>query len=342
MGQESTTAVQWMREMESAADALDFDLYVEEKKREAVTLCFRLVVLTDKTALGIVKQVGNQDGFVAFRTKFRLAIRYAPRTLGRNLTRLTSIIDHDFGFDESQMLDRMSAWERQKEEQERISGGKIADSVSEVRSDPEGNACSIEDLPSGKLPQRVRLDSDATSNKGKDGKGKGHNLDSQGAGTTKVEKEAKVSRKTRVAKAKARTKAAEPAALRRILGSAVLGDTSRRTADFQIFFGADKQAKMRKMRRHLKECEDERMALSAEGEAADDTDVRLDEMRLAKKQLEVVVAIVTAAQKYGLSSKGFQEIVLQETHRMSLDHRVTNGVVTNGVVRAERTKRDKT
>eukprot|EP00971_Amphidinium_carterae_P275755 5471807-Amphidinium_carterae.1 len=53
----------------------------------------QLVVLTDKTALGIVKQVGNQDGFEAYR---RLAIRYAPRTLGRNLTRLTSIIDHDF------------------------------------------------------------------------------------------------------------------------------------------------------------------------------------------------------------------------------------------------------
>eukprot|EP00971_Amphidinium_carterae_P102714 2033142-Amphidinium_carterae.2 len=28
MGQESANAVQWMREMESAADALDFDLYL--------------------------------------------------------------------------------------------------------------------------------------------------------------------------------------------------------------------------------------------------------------------------------------------------------------------------
>eukprot|EP00971_Amphidinium_carterae_P110330 2185942-Amphidinium_carterae.1 len=95
MGQKSTNAVQWMREMESATDALDFDLYIEEiqKKREAVSLYFRLVVLTDKTALGIVKQVGNQDGFEAYR---RSAIRYAPRFLGRNLTRLTSIIDHDF------------------------------------------------------------------------------------------------------------------------------------------------------------------------------------------------------------------------------------------------------
>eukprot|EP00971_Amphidinium_carterae_P253488 5032477-Amphidinium_carterae.1 len=56
MGQESTTAVQWMRGMENAPDALDFDLYVEEKKKEALTLYFRLVVLTDKTAPGIVKQ----------------------------------------------------------------------------------------------------------------------------------------------------------------------------------------------------------------------------------------------------------------------------------------------
>eukprot|EP00971_Amphidinium_carterae_P215923 4286094-Amphidinium_carterae.1 len=40
-------------EMENAPDALDRDLYVEEKKKEAVALYFRLVVLTDKTALGI-------------------------------------------------------------------------------------------------------------------------------------------------------------------------------------------------------------------------------------------------------------------------------------------------
>eukprot|EP00971_Amphidinium_carterae_P022979 453393-Amphidinium_carterae.1 len=126
MGQESTNAVQWMREMESATEALDVDLHVDEKKREAVSLYFRLVVLTDKTALGIVKQVGNQDGFEAYR---RLAIRYAPRTLGRNLTRLTSIIDHDVGSDESQMLDKIASWERQIEEHERISEEKIAESV---------------------------------------------------------------------------------------------------------------------------------------------------------------------------------------------------------------------
>eukprot|EP00971_Amphidinium_carterae_P213016 4227892-Amphidinium_carterae.1 len=35
IGQESTNSVQWMREMESASNALDFDLYVDEKKREA-------------------------------------------------------------------------------------------------------------------------------------------------------------------------------------------------------------------------------------------------------------------------------------------------------------------
>eukprot|EP00971_Amphidinium_carterae_P117869 2334981-Amphidinium_carterae.1 len=43
IGQESTNAVQWTREMESASDALDLDLYVDEKKREAVTLYFKLV-----------------------------------------------------------------------------------------------------------------------------------------------------------------------------------------------------------------------------------------------------------------------------------------------------------
>eukprot|EP00971_Amphidinium_carterae_P059554 1177736-Amphidinium_carterae.4 len=102
------TAVQWMREMENAPDGLDCDLHTDEKKGEAVALYFRLVVFADKTALGIVKQIGNPDGFEAYR---RLAVRYAPRTLGRNLTRLTSIIDHDFGSDASQMIDRIAAWE---------------------------------------------------------------------------------------------------------------------------------------------------------------------------------------------------------------------------------------
>eukprot|EP00971_Amphidinium_carterae_P091305 1807106-Amphidinium_carterae.1 len=74
--------------MESATDALDFDLYVEEKKREAVSVYFRLVALTDKTALGIVKQVGNQDGFEAYR---RLAIRCTPRTLGQRLSSTTTL-----------------------------------------------------------------------------------------------------------------------------------------------------------------------------------------------------------------------------------------------------------
>eukprot|EP00971_Amphidinium_carterae_P174343 3455984-Amphidinium_carterae.3 len=100
--------------MESVADGQDMDLYPDEKKREAVALFFRVVVLTDWTALGIVyiiKQVGNRDGFEAYR---RLAIRYAPHTLGRNLTRLTSIIDYDFGSDESQMLDKISAWDSGK------------------------------------------------------------------------------------------------------------------------------------------------------------------------------------------------------------------------------------
>eukprot|EP00971_Amphidinium_carterae_P348120 6490331-Amphidinium_carterae.1 len=126
--------------MESATDALDFDLYVDEKKREAVSLHFRLVVLTDKTALGIVKQMENQDGFEAYR---RLAIRYAPRTLGRNLTRLTSIIDHDFGSDESQMLDKIASWERQIEEHER-----------------RAHLSSAEDALARQLTKRLGLDSD--------------------------------------------------------------------------------------------------------------------------------------------------------------------------------------
>eukprot|EP00971_Amphidinium_carterae_P234088 4645064-Amphidinium_carterae.2 len=76
--------------MESATDALDFDFYVEEKNEKQ-------------------SHFGNQDGFEAYR---RLAIRYAPRTLGRNLTTLPlmSIIDHDFGSDESQMLDKIASW----------------------------------------------------------------------------------------------------------------------------------------------------------------------------------------------------------------------------------------
>eukprot|EP00971_Amphidinium_carterae_P244895 4862258-Amphidinium_carterae.1 len=41
MGQKPTSADKWMREMESAHNALNFDLYVEETKREAVSMCFR-------------------------------------------------------------------------------------------------------------------------------------------------------------------------------------------------------------------------------------------------------------------------------------------------------------
>eukprot|EP00971_Amphidinium_carterae_P019310 380369-Amphidinium_carterae.1 len=68
--------------MESATDALESRLRLVRggKKARSCTLYFKLV---DKAALGIVKQIGNQDGFEAYR---RLAVRYAPRTSGRNLT----------------------------------------------------------------------------------------------------------------------------------------------------------------------------------------------------------------------------------------------------------------
>eukprot|EP00971_Amphidinium_carterae_P307998 6120938-Amphidinium_carterae.1 len=52
MGQESTNAVQWMREMESANDALDFDLYVDEKKREAVSFPFGCTHRQDRAGYG--------------------------------------------------------------------------------------------------------------------------------------------------------------------------------------------------------------------------------------------------------------------------------------------------
>eukprot|EP00971_Amphidinium_carterae_P040299 791006-Amphidinium_carterae.2 len=67
-----------------------------------------------------------------------------------------------------------------------------------------------------------------------------------------------------------------------------------------------------------KECEEEMKAIQAEGDTESVT-LRLYDFRQKKKEVEVVMAIASAAQKYGLSSKGFQEIVLQETHRMSLE-----------------------
>eukprot|EP00971_Amphidinium_carterae_P160246 3176888-Amphidinium_carterae.1 len=106
--------------MENAPDALDFDLYVEEKKKEAVALQDRAghcQVDRESGWIRSLSQAGSKE-----RAKNSL-------TLGRNLTRLTSIIDHDFGTDESQMLDKISAWERQIEEHVCISGEKIADSV---------------------------------------------------------------------------------------------------------------------------------------------------------------------------------------------------------------------
>eukprot|EP00971_Amphidinium_carterae_P278207 5522629-Amphidinium_carterae.1 len=97
MGQESTTAVQWMCGMESSPDSLDHDLYTDEKKKEAVAQSVLSPSRVDRQhrAGHCQAAIGNQDGFEAYR---RLAVRCAPRTLGRNLTRLTSIIDHHFNW----------------------------------------------------------------------------------------------------------------------------------------------------------------------------------------------------------------------------------------------------
>eukprot|EP00971_Amphidinium_carterae_P262547 5207849-Amphidinium_carterae.2 len=139
MGQESITGVQWMREMESAPDALDFDLYVEETKREAVTLYLRLVVLTDKTALGIVKQFGSQDGFEAYR---------------------------------------IAAWERHIETHERISGERILDSPNASDWTAMRMNMQSYLLATVSAPKPVRMDLGylpwSSKGEGKDGKDKGH------------------------------------------------------------------------------------------------------------------------------------------------------------------------
>eukprot|EP00971_Amphidinium_carterae_P173059 3430709-Amphidinium_carterae.1 len=112
--------------MEVAADVQEFALYSAAKQNLATGLYYKLVMLTEKAALGIVRQVGQNDGYEAYR---RLAQRYAPRTLGRQMNRLTAIVNYDFGQEDGQLLDRLAAWERQVEEHERATTETVQDSM---------------------------------------------------------------------------------------------------------------------------------------------------------------------------------------------------------------------
>eukprot|EP00971_Amphidinium_carterae_P346544 6488066-Amphidinium_carterae.1 len=126
IAQDSLTTASGMTAMEGRADAPDYTLYDDSKKRDSASLFFRLVALTEKGALSIVRQIEPQDGYEAWR---RLCARYAPRTVGKNLTRLTQILEYSCGEDERAMLDKIASWERLIQEHEQVSGERVADSV---------------------------------------------------------------------------------------------------------------------------------------------------------------------------------------------------------------------
>eukprot|EP00971_Amphidinium_carterae_P325964 6456549-Amphidinium_carterae.1 len=126
IAQDSLTTTTRMTSMEGRADAPDYSQYDDSTKRDSASLFFRLVALTEKGALSIVRQIEPQDGFEAWR---RLCARYAPRTVGKNLTRLTQILEFSFGEDERTMLDKIAAWERLIQEHEQVSGERVAESV---------------------------------------------------------------------------------------------------------------------------------------------------------------------------------------------------------------------
>ena len=79
------------------------------ERNRATTLYYQLVMLTDGIPTTLVRQTGLHNGLEAYRL---LHARYAPKTLGRGLGKLTSILRYEFGDDAGQLLDKMAEWEQ--------------------------------------------------------------------------------------------------------------------------------------------------------------------------------------------------------------------------------------
>ena len=97
------------------------------------------------------------------------------------------------------------------------------------------------------------------------------------------------------------------------------------TLESPLFFGAERSTYMRKLQRHLKALSDELAVIDAiliqphlSVEDKRLQEARVEELMLAHKQLDTIVAFTTAAAKHGVSSGAFAKSVATEMHRMTL------------------------
>eukprot|EP00971_Amphidinium_carterae_P347959 6490245-Amphidinium_carterae.1 len=125
IGVDDRTTLREMSEVETEREPLDYELYPVEKQDRARDLYFRFVMLTTGAAFDLVQQITRHDGFEVHR---RMCQRYAPKTMGRSLTRLNAILRFDFG-QESGLLDRITAWEKMIEEHDRVAVRPMGDDV---------------------------------------------------------------------------------------------------------------------------------------------------------------------------------------------------------------------
>ena len=89
-------------------------------------LYYVLVMQTEAAALSIVQRIANSDGHEAYR---ELAKRYNPQTRGRALTRLTAILQADFGNNAKELMDKVTTWERAITDYEAVTGDKVSNAI---------------------------------------------------------------------------------------------------------------------------------------------------------------------------------------------------------------------
>ena len=96
------------------------------RAQRSARIFYALVMLSDGAALRIVRSVGDENGFEAYRL---LARRYDPRSQARTLSKLHQILGFDFGDSSGALLDRVTAWERLIQEYDGISAEPVADTL---------------------------------------------------------------------------------------------------------------------------------------------------------------------------------------------------------------------
>ena len=89
-------------------------------------LYYDLTMLTTGTSLKLVKGVSGNNGLEAYR---QLCRRWHAGTRGRNLARLQSILQWNFGTTAAETLDSLASGESEIEEWDQLTGERMADSI---------------------------------------------------------------------------------------------------------------------------------------------------------------------------------------------------------------------